>query len=293
MDQLKKLSGPDSPEVFGLHPNAEITYFSNDAKSLWLNYLLMEAVGGSNISTTQMHQKIHKTAEDILAKSVFDDDVAKLKTAAFEKKGMLTPSEVVLFQELEIFKNLSLKIQKSLQDLKRALSGKIGMSAELDELSVSLYNSFLPNQWRRMAPMTQKKLGSWMNHFTRRREQYYAWLKQEPCVMWLSGLHNPESYLTALVQDACRIKKWALDKSSLFTSVTDIEDPSTITEKPQFGCYLTGLYLEGVSWDIRKQSIRAQEPKELIYEMPIIKINPVEVNKLKLKDSLKVPVYVT
>ena len=44
----------------------------------------------------------------------------------------------------------------------------------------------------------------------------------EPCVMWLSGLHIPESYLTALVQDTCRKNKWPLDKSTLYTSVTEV-----------------------------------------------------------------------
>jgi len=31
----------------------------------------------------------------------------------------------------------------------------------------------------------------------------------------------------------------------------------------------------------------------LITDLPLIMINPVEVNKLKLKDTLKVPVYIT
>ena len=44
----------------------------------------------------------------------------------------------------------------------------------------------------------------------------------EPFVMWLSGLHIPESYLTALVQDTCRKNKWPLDKSTLYTSVTEV-----------------------------------------------------------------------
>lgn len=111
--------------------------------------------------------------------------------------------------------------------------------------------------------------------------------------MWLSGLHIPESYLTALVQAACRQKQWALDKSTLFTTVTDYFDLDEIAEKPEFGCYVTGLYLEGVSWDSENKTIKKQNPKELIYQMPVIKINPVEANKLKLKDNLKVPVYVT
>ena len=44
----------------------------------------------------------------------------------------------------------------------------------------------------------------------------------EPYVMWLSGLHIPESYLTALVQATCRKNGWPLDKSTLYTSVTEV-----------------------------------------------------------------------
>lgn len=44
------------------------------------------------------------------------------------------------------------KITSTLFDLKRALVGEIGMSSELDELSLSLLNGFLPASWRRLAP---------------------------------------------------------------------------------------------------------------------------------------------
>ena len=59
-----------------------------------------------------------------------------------------------------------------------------------------------------------------MEHFLRRLKQYDDWIqKGEPSIIWLSGLHIPESYLTALVQTTCRIKGWALDKSTLYTVV--------------------------------------------------------------------------
>ncbi len=44
----------------------------------------------------------------------------------------------------------------------------------------------------------------------------------EPYVMWVSGLHIPQSYLTALVQATCRKNQWPLDKSTLYTSVTEV-----------------------------------------------------------------------
>ena len=70
--------------------------------------------------------------------------------------------------------------------------------------------------------------------------------------MWLSGLHLPQSYLTALVQKACRKNGWALDKCTMSTSVTDIlpADTSTILMAPDVGCNVTGLYLEGSAWSI-------------------------------------------
>lgn len=42
----------------------------------------------------------------------------------------------------------------SLQDLKRALVGEIGMSQELDSLSNQLFNGQLPTMWAGKAPQT-------------------------------------------------------------------------------------------------------------------------------------------
>ena len=69
------------------------------------------------------------------------------------------------------------------------------------------------------------KLGSWIAHFTRRMDQYNDWIDNgEPAVMWLSGLGIPESYLTALIQTCCRRRNWSLDRSAMFTRVTDVVD---------------------------------------------------------------------
>jgi len=64
----------------------------------------------------------------------------------------ISPSRVVLYQELERINILINKMDDSLHNLKRALKGEIGMTAELDELSNSLFNSWLPASWRKWAP---------------------------------------------------------------------------------------------------------------------------------------------
>jgi len=59
---------------------------------------------------------------------------------------------IVLFQELERFNKLIDKIESTIINLKRALKGEIGMSSDLDDLSLSLLNGFLPNIWGKLAP---------------------------------------------------------------------------------------------------------------------------------------------
>ena len=53
--------------------------------------------------------------------------------------------------------------------------------------------------------------------------------------MWLSGIHIPESYLTALVQATCRKNGWPLDKSTLYTQVTTFENAEDVTERAHQG----------------------------------------------------------
>lgn len=51
-------------------------------------------------------------------------------------------------------------------------------------------------------------------------------------ILWISGLHIPETYLAALVQIACRRNNWPLDRSTLYTRVTEFLDPLDIEERP-------------------------------------------------------------
>jgi len=50
--------------------------------------------------------------------------------------------------------------------------------------------------------------------------------------MWLAGLHVPESYLTAIVQMACRTNGWSLDHSTLYTKVTEYTDKDDVENSP-------------------------------------------------------------
>jgi len=111
-------------------------------------------------------------------------------------------------------------------------------------------------------------------------------------VIWLSGLHIPESYLTALVQTTCRVRGWPLDKSTLYTVVTKFTNAEGL-EALESGCYVQGLYLEGARWDVEEGELKAQDPKVLVVELPIMQVIPMEQSKLKLHNTFRTPVYVT
>lgn len=198
-----------SPEMFGLHANADISYYTNAAKAMWADLVALQPRTGGKGQGLSREDFVANVARDIVAKLPAPFDIPALR----RRLGVPSPTQIVLLQELERWEVLVDKMRSSLLDLQKALVGEIGMSAELDSLATSLFNGFLPHSWAKLTPATEKKLGSWMTWFLRRHDQYLRWATDgEPNVIWLSGLHIPETYLAALVQAACRAKGWPLDR---------------------------------------------------------------------------------
>ena len=109
-------------------------------------------------------------------------------------------------------------------------------------------------------------------------------------MIWLSGLHVPETYLAALIQTACQRNGWALDSATLTTIVTDISDPNAVATKPETGCLVRGLFLEGAGWDLANKTLTQQHSKESVIAMPLVHLIPQETSRF---DDFTVPVYVT
>ena len=281
------------PAVFGLHPNAEIEYFLNASRTLWSNILAMLPRTGGSGGGMSRDEYITSVANDILTKI---PDVKDMMNIRKTLPLVLEPTQIVLMQELERWNKLVAKMGKSLVDLQRAMIGEIGMSDSLDELGASLFNGQVPSMFKTLAPMTEKPLGSWILHFVGRADQFDEWCdpdRGEPPVLWLAGLHIPASYLTALVQQACRIRGWPLDKSTLFTAVTRFTRREEITEKLEMGCFISGLKLEGATWDESEMCLAIQKPKVLVTDLPFLQILPIELSKLKENGQFETPVYVT
>uniref|UniRef100_A0A8D1JL20 AAA+ ATPase domain-containing protein n=1 Tax=Sus scrofa TaxID=9823 RepID=A0A8D1JL20_PIG len=291
VEAIEALPLANTPEVFGLHSNAEIGYYTQAARDMWAHLLELQPQTGESSTGISRDDYIGHVAKDIENKmpKVFDLDVVRKHLGAG-----ISPTSVVLLQELERFNKLVVRMSRSLAELQRALAGEVGMSSELDDVARSLFLGQIPNIWRKLAPDTLKSLGNWMLYFLKRFSQYTTWVTEsEPSVMWLSGLHIPESYLTALVQATCRKNGWPLDRSTLFTQVTKFQDADEVNERAGQGCFVSGLYLEGADWDIEKGCLIKSKPKVLVVDLPILKIIPIEAHRLKLQNTFRTPVYTT
>merc|ERR1712193_484247 len=79
----------------------------------------------------------------------------------------------------------------------------------------------------------------------------------------------------------------------MYTNVTKHREAKEVTKRLEQGTYVQGLYIEGARWNTDEDSLDVQRPKELVTEMPLVQIIPVEANKLKLRGTIKTPVYIT
>eukprot|EP01138_Halocafeteria_seosinensis_P014623 gb/GECG01014928.1/.p1 GENE.gb/GECG01014928.1/~~gb/GECG01014928.1/.p1 ORF type:complete len:733 (+),score=87.59 gb/GECG01014928.1/:1-2199(+) len=294
IEKVETLPLVSGPGVYGLHPNAEINYFTNAAKDLWRNLIDLQPRSSTAAGGVSREEHIGNSVADLLEQVPEPEDTHNIRRRLVPEGSAPTPTQVVLFQELERWNFLVTSMKRSLLDLQRALAGEIGMSDQLEEIGDAIFDGRIPRLWKSLAPDTQKPLGSWMQHFRSRHLQYQSWIDHgEPTVIWLSGLHIPESYLTALVQSTCRRRNWPLDKSTLYTEVTHYRTSEDVPGPSEDGCYVSGIYLEGASWDFERNVLREQRPKVLIEELPIVQIIPIEASKLKLHGTFQTPVYVT
>ena len=318
-EQVKVIdSFPDAqtPEVLGLHANADVAHSTSAAKALWSNVLSLQSklvvassssasksASGSAASANDVTLSIAREILKVVANEEFEFDVVHLQ----RRLGKETPSPttVVLFQEIERHNSLKNLMQRSLRELIKALSGEIGSSRELDAVADALSRGRLPEEWKAAAPPTDKDVQSWMVWYKTREKQFKSWaFDGEPKVMWLSGLHCPETYIAALIQSACRTRGWPLDASAIYTEVTDFTRAEDILEKPELGCYISGLFIEGAVWDFDRRALAKPRDKCLVGELPILRLVPYRragadgstassANDGGSANTFKAPVYFT
>lgn len=71
------------------------------------------------------------------------------------------------------------------------------------------------------------------------------------------------------------------------------ESVSELTERPDVGCYIHGLFLEGARWEPTFFELMESKPKELYTEMAVIWLVPIPNRKPPTTGMYLCPIYKT
>jgi dynein heavy chain, axonemal len=158
-------------------------------------------------------------------------------------------------------------------------------------------NPFSLCNWEKKAWPSMKNLFSEFADMLLRIDQLHVWSDDmiTPFSVWLPGLFNPMSYLTAVMQVTARATGAPLDQMTTETHVTTYTKPSEVDYYPQDGAFVHGLFIEGARWpsgeelgdmelvDVTgvptKGHLVDGRLKELIPTLPLIYVKAVPVKK--------------
>ncbi len=281
------------PQMFGMHPNAEIGYLTLACQELCDT--ILDVQGGLGGGGGNKDDIVMTVLLDLKNRSPPEFLMLELSAKAKEK----TPSIVVVLQECERINVLLSFIKSSLEDLRLGLTGALNITDAMETLQASLQFNKVPALWEKYAYPSRKNLILWFNDLLERNQQLVEWTKEmvTPKSLCISYLFNPMSFLTAVMQATAREKNLPLDNMTLQTDVQWMNSPAEVPGPAENGSYIHGLFLEGAAWENGGQGqsgyLIDQHPRELHPRMPVINVIAVQ-----LKDKLKAgqyecPVYYT
>ncbi|XP_062835458.1 dynein axonemal heavy chain 5 isoform X2 [Anolis carolinensis] len=289
LQYIQGLPAYDTPEVFGLHPNADITYQSKLAKDVLDTILSIQPKDSSSGGGETREAVVARLADDMLEKLPADYVPFEIKER-LQQMGPFQPMNIFLRQEIDRMQRIIALVRNTLTDLKLAIDGTIIMSENLRDALDCMYDARIPERWKK-ASWTSSTLGFWFTELLERNWQFHCWIFEgRPNCFWMTGFFNPQGFLTAMRQEITRANKgWALDSVVLCNEVTKwMKDDITIP--PSEGVYVYGLYLEGAGWDKRNMKLIESKPKVLFEPMPVIRIY-AENNTAKDPWLYSCPIY--
>uniref|UniRef100_A0A8C6JKW0 Dynein axonemal heavy chain 17 n=1 Tax=Melopsittacus undulatus TaxID=13146 RepID=A0A8C6JKW0_MELUD len=283
---------PESPYLYGLHPNAEIGFLTQTSEKLFRTVLEMQprdtGMGDGEVVTRE--ETVKALLEDMLEKLMDEFNIAELMAKVEER----TPYAVVAFQECERMNILTSEIKRSLKELDLGLKGELTMTSDMENLQNALFLDMVPESWTKKAYPSTASLGTWFADLLTRIKELEAWTGDFslPSTVWLAGFFNPQSILTAIMQCTARKNGWPLDKMTLQCDVTK-KNRDDFASPPREGAYVHGLFMEGARWDAQTGIITDARLKELTPAMPVVFLRAIPAEKQDLRNMYPCPVYKT
>ncbi|XP_029774824.1 dynein heavy chain 1, axonemal isoform X2 [Suricata suricatta] len=290
LSYIKGLPLNDMPEIFGLHDNANITFAQNETYAL-LGAIIQLQPKSSSMGGQGREEIVEDVANNILLQSPepINLQLVMAKYPVLYEESMNT----VLVQEVIRYNRLLQVITQTLQDLLKALKGLVVMSSQLELMATSLYNNTVPELWKAKAYPSLKPLSSWVMDLMQRLNFLQSWIQEGiPAVFWISGFFFPQAFLTGTLQNFARKSVISIDTISFDFKVMH-QSVSELKKRPQKGCYIHGLFLEGARWDPEAFQLAESRPKELYTEMAVIWLLPTPNRKIQDQDFYLCPIYKT
>uniref|UniRef100_A0A4X2M0M8 AAA+ ATPase domain-containing protein n=1 Tax=Vombatus ursinus TaxID=29139 RepID=A0A4X2M0M8_VOMUR len=283
---------PESPVLYGLHPNAEIGFLTVTSNALFRVLLEMQPrnllISEELVQSTE--EKVKTILDDILEKLPEEFDMAEIT----HKTPLRSPYVFVCFQECERMNLLLREIRGSLQQLDLGLKGELMLSPDMEAQQTALNYDTVPDTWLRLAYPSTFGLAQWFSDLLLRCRELDTWTQDlvMPAVVWLSGFFNPQSFLTAVMQSMARKNEWPLDKMCLTVDVTK-KTKEDYGHPPREGAYIHGLFMEGARWDVQAGTVVEARLKELTSLMPVIFVKAIPADRQETKQTYECPVYRT
>ncbi|OQS07437.1 dynein heavy chain [Thraustotheca clavata] len=273
----------DSPEIFGLHPNADLTYRVKEVNLLLGTLGETQPKGGGGSSGISREDVVCEKAKE-LADRLPEDYIEDDYKAKIQRLGGLTiPLNIFLYQEIQRLQRVISKVRTMLSQLQMAIRGEVVMTEELSGTLDAIFDAKVPPSWLRTSVGDEfswilPTLGLWFSSLLSRDEQSRTWLNtRRPNCFWLTGFFNPQGMLTAMKQEVTRkhskTDKWALDDVVYHTEVTTFERAEQVRQPPGEGILIYGLFLDGATWSKQDGTLVESEPKKLFTSLPVLHVN--------------------
>lgn len=286
----------DSPEIMGLHPNADVTFRIKEVYNFidTLGETLPKgggssSSGGKGVKLSMDDIVMNKTVElleDIPEYYIEDDYLEKIRKLG----GLVQPMNIFLYQELQRFQFVLVKVRNSLIQIQLAIKGEVIVTDEILSSMNDLFIGKVPKSWL-VTPGGDEfswllpSLGVWFTSMIARDKQFKNWLNtKRPDSFWITGFYNPQGFLTAMKQEVTRMHRkdsWSIDDTTYWNEFKDIERLDQVKECPKEGVYIHGLNLEGAK--LEKKYLAESDIKKLFFNLPILYVTTISKDELKKK----------
>jgi dynein heavy chain len=285
----------DSPLAFGLHPNAEIGFRTDQCNSMLATIVSLQP----NLTDSGGGEQSVQHAADAILNDILDA-YSEVKFDMIDiRSNMDTPGpfQNVFLQECETMNLLVVQMMKTLEELNLGFQGEMTMSKDMETLMTELALNVVPIIWRQKPYdfPSLRPLSSWLSNLRSRIDQLSDWTLNPleiPRVTWISGLFNPQRFLTGVLQTAAQLQMLELDKLMISTLVLkrEVEDIETSARD---GAYIHGLHLEGARFDVQAGQLEPCKPKEMSFQMPVLQVKAVPASSAGGSNTFYCPVYKT